>query len=887
MRLRPPTGRLVGREAELLELQARLEAALAGECQLVLVEGETGIGKSRLLEELERLAAARGIRVLHGHSADRQTAMRFQGFCEMVQDYFRAREIVDASSTVADLTDLAAELVAFFPALAELDELRDAADRAGGEAAPDHPEDLRQSDPIYVFELIARTLTRLAGGKPLMLILEHMHEGEVSLDAVEYVVRRLGPTPTLFAGTWRSEEIGRDHAVRRLLASFEGDPRCCHLVLKPLAAADLGRLIALEVGGSELDGRLVERIHQATGGNPFFARELVRSLRASGDLERDSSGRWTLSPRPGLTREALPATVRQVAQKRLRGLCDETRKVLATASVLGRSFDVGDLQELVDAEDLDEMLNQLIEDGILEEEPRVRGDRLRFASSVVADVLCRELPRRKRRRLHRRYAERLEERHADRLEQVYPKLFYHFSEAEVAAKTVTYGLQLARQALLTASPEGTVHPCRTALDLLDDDEAALEGELRLVLARGRRQAGWLEESLAEARRARRALEEAGLVAEAAEAALVAAEAAWQGHLSGEARQELECGLELARASGAAAVLEKLLVLGATLANLQGEHRQAQSYLEEAEVLRASEAEPDRSEPVPKGGTLITALPNPVATLDPVAYETVEELEVAANLYETLLTAGGDGSLRPHLCESWEGSADGRTFRFLLRPGVCFSDGTPLRAEDVRASLERCLRHQIEPLAGVLARGRSGEPTGDAHRGIEVGGEREVTLHLRQPLPILPTLLSSMRTAIVREVETAGRRELLGTGPFILATHDQERIRLERNPRPWSRAPRLDALEFRTAVEGARIAAELRAGAIDLGRDLLPRDLEEIQRDPRFRSGLVEAIKKNVCFVLFDTSGPVARNSALRHALAGTVESRIWCGGLWADSPNRR
>ncbi len=886
-RPRPPRSRLVGHEIELRELQARLNAALAGECQLVLVEGETGIGKTHLLGELERLAAARGIRVLHGHCADRRAAMCFQGFCEMLQDYFRTRESADVSSSThsasADLSDLAPELMTFFPALAEIEELRAPASRAGAEAEPelDGPRAPRRGDPVYVFELLARTLTRLAAGKPLVLILEQMHRGEVSLDAVEYLVRRLGPTPTMFVGTWRSEEIGRDHAVHRLLASFEGDSRCGHLVVAPLDRAQTGQLIALEVGSSELDGRLAERIYQATGGNPFFARELVRSLRASGDLRRDESSQWTLSPRPGLTREALPSTVRQVARKRLRGLSEETRKVLATASVLGRSFDADDLEELVEAPDLDDMLDRLIEDGILEEMPRTRGDCLSFASGVVADVLYRELSRRKRRRLHRRCAERLEERHAGRLERVCPRLLYHFSAAEMAAKTVTYSLRLAQRALLTASPEDAVHHCRTALDLLGDDEAALEGELRLVLARGHREAGRLDEAAAEARRARRALARAGATDQAAEAALLAAEAAWHGHRSEQARRSLEHGLALARGRAqtatTTATLEKLLALSATLANLRGEYRGAQSYLEEAESLSAAEAAPRRREPVPEGGTLITALPNPVATLDPAELKTGEEYEVAANVYQTLFTTSADGVLQPHLCESWEASADGSTFRFRLRPEVCFSDGTPLRSGDVRVSLERCLHHGVEPLAGIFSGGRARAAAGGGPGEIEVRGEREIILHLGRPLPILAILLSNLKIAIVREVEVAGRGQLLGTGPFILARHDQGMIRLERNPSFWRRAPRLDAIEFRTSASGARIAAELRAGEIDLGRDFLPRDLEQIQRDPRFRSGLVEATRKNIYFVLFNASGPVARSLSLRRALTGSVrvQDLVW------------
>ena len=601
-------------------------------------------------------------------------------------------------------------------------------------------------------------------------------------------------------------------------------------------------------------------------------------------------GRTTrrLRRKAGVTRAALPKTVQQTVKKRLQRLDEKRRRVLAVASVLGRSFDYEDLEALLGGEDdLDELVDALLEEEMLEEDGRSRGDRLRFASTVVSDVLYRELPRRRRRKLHRQHAERLEKRHAGQLERVYPDLVHHFSEAEVADKTVRYGLELARFSLASFSPDKALFPARTALELIDEDEivdaAAVRGELLLLVARAEHLGGHFDEALFEAEQAFDFLFEARDLEKAAEAALFLAEATWQGRQGSAARRWVEHGLSLAHCGEEQSTLRGLLTLGATLANLRGEYAEAQRYLREMEELMPTAAEKESQEVVPEGGALVTALPNPVISLDPARLHYDEQNEVATTLYETLLTTDDDGALRPQLCESWEASTDGKLFELMIRPDVCFSDGSPLLARDVKASIERYLRHGSADLTtafsalATFASFIAGERR-DV-QGVEAPDEHRIVFRLSEPLPIFLALLTQPNTAIVKESEAGARSpELLGTGPFVLASQDANRILLARNPRYWQGSPPpLEQIEFRTALDAAGIATGLRSGEIDLGRDLLPADLEEILGDPRFRSGLVEATKKTVSFVLFNTSGPAARQPALRRALAGVVRPQdlVW------------
>ncbi|HEY5611059.1 MAG TPA: BREX system ATP-binding domain-containing protein, partial [Thermoanaerobaculia bacterium] len=457
---RPPTSPFVGREKESAELQRRLNAAVDGECQFVVVAGEPGVGKTRLVEELEKLAKARKIRVLHGRFVEQERAFSFQAFLELIQEYFRSKDAGGSAAEQPDLSDLAPDLVALFPMLTEISDIRAA---MGDSKLTTVTEARKADDRTYVYELLARTLTRIAGGKPLMLILENLHSAEMSLDALRYIVRRLGPTPTLIAGTYRQTEIDKRHPLVRMLDGFSDDPRFTSIYLGPLSPSEHRQLIESLVGSANLSSGLAERIFEATEANPFFTKELVRSLVESGGIAKDDSGIWNLSGEMAISSDALPATIQQAVEKRIERLPDEVREILSIASVLGKTFEFRDLELLAESKEVDEIVDRLVHEGLVEEERESRGDRLAFASGIVRDVLYNALSRRRRKSLHRKYAEQIEKRHGGRLERIYPQLVHHFSEGDVPEKTVDYGLKLAKKLLDAFSSEEAIHVLKTVL----------------------------------------------------------------------------------------------------------------------------------------------------------------------------------------------------------------------------------------------------------------------------------------------------------------------------------------------------------------------------------------------------------------------------------------
>jgi DNA-binding SARP family transcriptional activator len=449
---RPPgEGPFASRGTELARLRAAWSSARAGRRRLVLVTGEAGIGKTRLAGELAGLAERDGATVLVGR-CDEQAGVAYLPLRAALGPYLAA---CPADRLRALAGPLGGELARLWPELAS---------RLPGLPAPTHggPEEER----YLLFEAVTGLLDAVAAAGPALLVVDDLHQAdEQSLALLRHLAHASRPARILIVLTARDEEATRDD-LAAALADLLRAPGSEHLALGGLDEPAVAAIAESLTGRppSPATATLARAVRGRTGGNPFFAGELLRHLAETGALAGDAIARTAT----GAALEDVPATLRLVVDQRLARLGDPVRHLLEVASVIGPSADLTLLARVVDLgyDDLLDALDVAVRARLLDERPGVPG-RYDFHHGIVHDLVYTGLPATRRALLHHRVGEALESAGLgpDRLQQLADQ--FALGEAGDAGKAAQYARQAGDQALARRRYEEAAHRYRQALAALD------------------------------------------------------------------------------------------------------------------------------------------------------------------------------------------------------------------------------------------------------------------------------------------------------------------------------------------------------------------------------------------------------------------------------------
>ena len=307
-------GPLVGRADELARLMAHVDRAAEGRPSAVLVAGDAGVGKTRLLDELSRRAADRGLRVLTGHCVDLgDVGLPYLPFVDLLRD-----AVADPARTpgLADHPALAG-LLTGRPGTAAVvpgDDAEAGGPRGRGQLRP--PAD---DGRLQLFEAVASLLGELAAGTPLLVVLEDLHWADrSSRDLLRYLLARLVSVdePIVVVASYRADDLHRRHPLRPLLAELVRLPGVDRLALEPLPDPDVEALVReLAAASGGVAAGTVEDVVARAEGNAFYAEELLAA---------------------GLAGEALPLGLTDVLLARVEQLTPQAQQVLRVAAVAGR-----------------------------------------------------------------------------------------------------------------------------------------------------------------------------------------------------------------------------------------------------------------------------------------------------------------------------------------------------------------------------------------------------------------------------------------------------------------------------------------------------------------------------------------------------------------------
>ncbi len=437
-------GLFVGRDDEFETLRRLLDLAISGSGGVALIEGEPGIGKTRLVEELVTYARVRGARVLATACHEADAVPAYWPFAQAVRAYTRD---ADPVGLAWQLGPEGSELARLVP------ELR--------ERVPsiDPPAPLEGDESRFrFFEAVTGFLLGISRSRPLVLVLDDLHWADSSsIELLRFLSRQVAGAPLLLVGAYRQEEAEARDNLRRAVAELDEVSHRERISLAGLDRAAIASYVELSAGAPAAP-ELIEEIEEQTGGNPFFVGEVVRLIATEGGMTPSKRGE-----------RGIPHGVRDAVARRIERLSDAATETLEVAAVVGREFEPELLEEVLDRS-VSEELETARAARIIEPGGRA-GDRFLFSHAVFREALYDALAPARRRELHRAAGLALESGSGADAENL-PALARHFAEAGpgLEDKALHYSLEAARQAAARLAHADASEYLERAVGLLGADD---------------------------------------------------------------------------------------------------------------------------------------------------------------------------------------------------------------------------------------------------------------------------------------------------------------------------------------------------------------------------------------------------------------------------------
>ena len=460
----------VGRGNEYGALLSLLARLTEGSGHAVLIEGEPGIGKSRLMRELSRYARSHGLWTLSTHCYEIERAMPYQPVIDLVTQALELapRAVLQKLAPVS-----LAEIAALVPALAQR------------VSVPALSSDFPEARQARLFRALGQLFDALADGRQLVAIVDDVQwADDASAQFLHYFARQAAARPLLVLLAYRDEAIASDERLAAFVDSLRREPHARHLSLARLHLADTEALL-------EGDAELAARLQRETDGNPFFLTSMLHALR-EGEIAGGGAGALPLP-------EALRASVRA----RLAHVAEEARPTLDVAAVLGRRFDFETL--LAVTKDPEEKLlfalEALVRRRLLHEVSEGFYD---FSHDKVREVVYREIGGARRMLLHRAVAETLEGARGVESHEHDARLAEHYERGHVWHKALHHMILAAERSQKLFALRDALHWLDRAVALAESHGDALLGRALADLyeRRGsvRAQAGLTAGAVADIRR---------------------------------------------------------------------------------------------------------------------------------------------------------------------------------------------------------------------------------------------------------------------------------------------------------------------------------------------------------------------------------------------------
>lgn len=474
----------VARGPERARLVQAVDQARQGNGALILLAGEAGVGKTRIVEEATAEAQRLGMRVLTGRCVDQQGAPPYLPTIEHIEE--AARQVTPEVLRQA-LGENAPEIAKLMP------ELR--------VRFPDIPEPVAlppEQERRYLLRGVTEFVERSARNTPLVLVFEDLHwADESTLLLIQHLAQRVKQVPILAIGTYRDAELKPGRPLADTLPALLRQRLAEEIVLRRLTKEGVASLLEGRAG-SKPPAELVDLVYSETEGNPFFVEEVFRHLHESGKLF-DDDGKWRSGVQIADTE--VPRSVGLIIGQRLERVGDDCRRILTIAALTGKTFrfDLLATFQGIDEDDLLDALEEGVKAALIEDVSTEREARYAFVHEQIRQTLLSLLSTARRQRLHLRMADAMETFYADEADAHAPDIAYHLYQAGAAAggseRTAHWLVRAAERALEALAFEDALRDLESARGVLPGNDAAGAMKVLRLRARALRGLGRIDEAL--------------------------------------------------------------------------------------------------------------------------------------------------------------------------------------------------------------------------------------------------------------------------------------------------------------------------------------------------------------------------------------------------------
>jgi DNA-binding CsgD family transcriptional regulator/tetratricopeptide (TPR) repeat protein len=466
------TTQFVGRQRELNLIWNHYHAASNGNAHVLLVSGEPGIGKTRLLDEIGELATKDGAIVLHGGASEAEGMPPYLPFLEAFGRHIQMSPQDQLRTQVAAAPQILATL---FPEL--ITRLGDLPT-----SPPLPPEQAR----FRLYEAIGAFLAVIGAPHVMVLILDDLQWADTaSLDLLCHLARYQSNAHLLVLGAYRESEIERNPTLARILVELTRQRVLATVAVGPLSVEETGMLAISKLGVS-LNTEVNVLLHAQSEGNPFFAEELLDCWIEEGALVQVQNQWIAVTPLD----HALPPSIVAALQQRFTRLSAKSIDHLRVAAIIGRTFDLS-LLATVQQQEIEAVEEYLLEAAHAH---LVRTDQtgsFTFSHDKIRECLYAEVSSSRRRRLHELIGHVLEARYEpEKVMSMYhlAELAFHFARSSDRDRGIDYSQRAAVATLHTYAGEEAISHYHMALELLLPEDQR-RGNLLLGVGEAALQAG--------------------------------------------------------------------------------------------------------------------------------------------------------------------------------------------------------------------------------------------------------------------------------------------------------------------------------------------------------------------------------------------------------------